>query len=99
VSIDQGQIFGFLEKSVSQNEGCSPRERVSNGGVSVRRLSNTTRSVNSQQASKVAEVDLVLIGENGEFSLEGIPAGNYVVVFECEGLATNPDSNNQFTID
>ena len=98
VTVNEGQLYGFLEKSVSSNQRSLPRERISDSGISVRRLSNTTRSLNSQSAEKSSEVSYSITDENGEFSIDGIPSGNYVVVFEYEGLATSPDSNNSITI-
>ncbi len=98
VTVNEGQLYGFLEKSVSQNERGLPRRRVGGAGVSVRRLGNSNRALGSFSANKSSELSYQLTDANGEFSLEGIPSGNYVVVFEYEGLATSPDSNNAITI-
>ncbi|WKK75628.1 carboxypeptidase regulatory-like domain-containing protein [Marivirga salinae] len=97
--VEKEQLEGILiEEFNDQNQRTMPRRKVDGAGVSVRRLAGSSRTVNSLNSYKSEEVSYALTDENGEFSLDGIPEGNYVVVFEYEDLPTNPDSNNQIII-
>ncbi|MBK6266445.1 VCBS repeat-containing protein [Marivirga sp. S37H4] len=89
---------GYLEEELGNETGrVLPRERVSGAGVSVRRISTSTKDItgfsNNGELIAYLETD-----ENGEFSFEGLAAGEYTVKIDYPGVPMDQSSDLSFTL-
>ena len=87
---------GFLEEEFEEEGRVLARRRVSNAGVSVRSLPNTTRG-NQKIYANNELVAYIETDENGEFEFPDLPAGDYLVKIDYPGIPMNESSDIRFT--
>jgi hypothetical protein len=90
---------GYLEEEFEEFERRLPRRRVSKAGVSVRRLSASTRGLTSFNIILNNELVAYLeTDENGEFEIPNLPAGTYSVKFDIAGVPMDEESDIIFDL-
>jgi|GEM_PF-4115453 hypothetical protein len=92
-------LSGFLEEEFDESERRLPRRRVSGAGVSVRRLTGSSREVTFKSILQNGELVAYLeTDENGEFTIPNLPAGSYTVKFDIPGVPMNEQSDINFEL-
>jgi hypothetical protein len=90
-------LSGYVEIEVpaAKTSRQMPRQRLSGSGVSVRRVGNSTRGNTVFNGELVAFTET---DENGEFSIENLPAGDYISKIDYPGIPMNESSDIRFTL-
>ncbi|MBK6266446.1 T9SS type A sorting domain-containing protein [Marivirga sp. S37H4] len=99
-----GSVSGFFEEEFEEADSSLrvlPRERVSGAGVSVRRISTSTRL--GSQSLRLMEDDYELVAfattdENGTYQLPNLPQGDYTIHFEYPGVEISETADIAFSI-
>ncbi|HET8859378.1 T9SS type A sorting domain-containing protein [Marivirga sp.] len=102
---EKGSIIqGFLEEQYEDADSSLrvlPRARLSGAGVSVRRLTGSSRPENSSLRLLDNHYELVAYmktNENGEFSFSNLPEGDYRIRIEYPGVETDETSDIDFNL-
>jgi Leucine-rich repeat (LRR) protein len=97
------EISGFIEEEFVEGDSSLrvlPRRRVSGAGVSVRRLTGSSRP---ETSLRLLDNDFELVAyvkadENGEFNFPNLPSGDYRIRVEYPGVETDETSDIDFNL-
>ncbi|WMN06229.1 T9SS type A sorting domain-containing protein [Marivirga arenosa] len=98
------EIAGFLEEEFEEADStlrALPRRRVSGAGVSVRRLTGSSRNTNG--SLRLIENNYVLVAylktnEDGEFVFPNLPSGDYRIRIEYPGVEVDEATDIDFNL-
>ncbi|WP_296622102.1 T9SS type A sorting domain-containing protein [Marivirga sp.] len=97
------EISGIIEEEFEEADSSLrflPRKRVSGAGVSVRRLTGSSRPETSLRLldNDYELVAYVKTDENGEFTFPNLPSGDYRIRVEYPGVETDETSDIDFNL-
>ncbi|WNB17456.1 FG-GAP-like repeat-containing protein [Marivirga arenosa] len=93
------RFSGYFEEVFGEEERMLPRRRVKGAGVSVRRLTGSSREISFRTVMEEGELVAYLeTDENGEFIIPNLPAGKYTVKFDRPGVPMDEDSDIVFEL-